>query len=96
MPERIVVHNPVGYPPKVTARPMAQRLQGLAGRTVCLLDCRFDNSGPFLEEVAGWFRAAMPEVRTITMQMRESWVEDPDTLRRIGTEADAAIAGVGL
>lgn len=94
--ERITVHNPVGYPPKVTAKSMATRLETLEGKTVALLDCRFDNSDNFMAELAGWFARNMPGVTTKIMQMKESWEADPDTLRRIRAEADAAVAGVGL
>lgn len=93
---RITVHNPIGYPPKVTAKQMATRLESLEGKTLALLDCRFDNSDAFMEELRGWFARNMPGVTTKIMQMKESWEADPDTLRRIRAEADAAIAGVGL
>ncbi|GEM_PF-711935 len=39
---KISVLNPMGYPPKVTARPMAPRLESLEGKTVYLVDARFD------------------------------------------------------
>ena len=36
------VLNPVGFPPKVTRKALAPRLQTLEGKTVYLVDCRFD------------------------------------------------------
>ncbi|MQA85106.1 MAG: hypothetical protein GEV03_10895 [Streptosporangiales bacterium] len=90
------VHHPQGYPPKVEAKPMAQRLESLEGRTICLLDCRFDNTGPFLDQVQAWFAEHMPSVDTRVVQMRESWKEDPEALARIKTLGDGAIAAVGL
>ena len=42
------VLSPVGFPPKVTRRLPAPRLDGLDGKTVYLVDCRFDDSDVFL------------------------------------------------
>jgi hypothetical protein len=88
--------NPMGYPPKVTAQPMAPRLESLEGRTLVLLDCRFDNSKEFLEQVSLWFADHMPSVKIDTVQMAESWVEDPRALDQVRKRGDAALAGVGL
>ena len=46
--DRITVLNPVGFPPVVTRKEMAPRLDTLAGKTVYLVDCRFDDSDVFL------------------------------------------------
>ena len=45
MSEKITVLNPVGYPPKVTQKQLAPRLESLDGKTIYLVDCRFDDSG---------------------------------------------------
>ena len=49
--KKITVMNPVGYPPKITPKPMAPRLDSLDGKTVYLVDPRFDDSGLFLHQV---------------------------------------------
>jgi hypothetical protein len=41
---RISVLNPLGYPPKPTRKSVADRLESLDGKTIYLVDCRFDDS----------------------------------------------------
>ncbi|HEX7084493.1 MAG TPA: hypothetical protein VF186_10305 [Gaiellaceae bacterium] len=92
----LTVLNPVGYAPKVTAKSMAPRLNSLEGKTLCLLDCRFDNSDVFLRQLQDWLAEHQPGVRTHVVQMKESWVDDPEALEEVSRYGDAAIAGVGL
>ena len=39
----MTVLNPTGYPPQITAKPMAPRLDTLNGKIIYLVDCRFDD-----------------------------------------------------
>ena len=59
---KIAVHDPRGYPPKVTGKRLAPRLESLDGKTIYLVDCRFDDSIELLKQVAAWFAAHMPNV----------------------------------
>ena len=93
---RITVLNPVGYPPKVTARPMAPRLETLDGKRVALVDCRFDDSDLFLKQLLGWFQERMPSVAARFIQIRNIYSrDDPETWAEIAATCDAAIIGVG-
>ena len=56
--DRLTVLNPMGYPPKVSPKPMAPRLDTLDGKTIYLVDCRFDDSDLFLQAGAGLVRRA--------------------------------------
>ena len=56
------VLNPVGFPPKVTRKPLAPRLDTLEGKTVYLVDCRFDDSDVFLGQMQAWFAQHLPGV----------------------------------
>ena len=67
--ENIPVLNPVGYAPKVTPKPMAPRLDSLDGKTIFLVDPRFDDSGLFLRQVQDWFAEHMPSVKTRLVEM---------------------------
>ena len=58
--EKISVLNPVGFPPKITPKAMAPRLESLDGKTIFLVDPRFDDSGLFLRQVEKWFTEHMP------------------------------------
>ncbi len=96
MAEKLTVHDPRGYPPKVTGKRLAPRLESLDGKVVYLVDCLFDNSDVFMEELRQWFAENLPSVETPIIKPRESWVDDPDMRARVAANGDAAILGVGL
>lgn len=89
------MHDPRGFPPKVTGKRLAPRLEDLDGKLLFLVDCLFDNSAVFMEELRRWFARSLPAVRTRIVRPRESWVDDPD-MRATVAAGDAAIFGVGL
>ena len=96
MTDTLTVHDPRGYPPKVTGKRLAPRLESLDGKVVYLVDCLFDNSDKFMDELREWFAENLPSVETPIIKPRESWVDDPDMRSRVATNGDAAILGVGL
>ncbi len=95
MTQKIVVHDPRGYAPKVTGKRLAARLQSLDSRKVYLVDCLFDNSDVFMHELQDWFAHHLPAVTTVPIKPRESWVDDPDMRAAIAADGAAAILGVG-
>jgi hypothetical protein len=96
MPQKLQVHDPRGFPPAVAAAPLAPRLEDLDGRRVYLVDCLFDNSGVFMEQLRDWFATNLPNVEAAIIRPRLSWTDDPDMRARILADGDAAILGVGL
>ncbi len=92
----LTVHDPRGYAPKVTGKRLAQRPQSLDGKTLYLVDCLFDNSEVFMDQLRRWFAEHLPAVNTKTIKPRESWVDDPDMRAAIEKDGNAAILGVGL
>jgi len=96
MAELLTVHDPRGYPPKVTGKRLAPRLDTLDGKLVYLVDCLFDNSAAFMAQLQDWFGIHLPAVETRIIRPRESWVDDPDMRAVIEKEGGAAILGVGL
>ena len=96
MAKQITVHDPRGYPPKVVGKRLANRLQGLDGKVIYLVDCLFDNSDVFIEQLRQWFAEHLPAVVTRVIKPRESWVDDPDMRAKVAADGDAAILGVGL
>ena len=96
MNDRKSVHDPRGYPPKVTGKRLAPRLQSLDGKLVYLVDCLFDNSEAFMNQLKDWFATHLPAVRTQIIRPRESWVDDPAMRAKIAADGDAGILGVGL
>jgi hypothetical protein len=90
------VLSPVGFPPKVTRRLPAPRLDGLDGKTVYLVDCRFDDSDVFLGQVQAWLAEHLPGVRTVLKRISSVYLhDDPATWEEIRAHAHAAILGVG-
>jgi hypothetical protein len=93
---KVTALNPVGYPPKITAKPMAPRLDSLDGKTLYLVDPRFDDSGLFLSQVQDWFAEHMPSVKTKIVEMSSVYTkDDPRTWEMIKAKGDGAIIGVG-
>lgn len=94
--ERIAVMNPMGRPPRITRKQLAPRLEGLDGKTLYLVDARFDDSVEFLKQLQGWLAEHMPGVRTKLVQLSNVYHhDDPTTWADIQAEGDAAIIGVG-
>jgi hypothetical protein len=96
MADEIRVHDPRGFPPKVTGKRLAPRVQSLEGKVVFLVDCLFDNSDVFMGELRRWFAEHLPTVRIRTIKPKDSWTDDPEMRTAIVREGDAAILGVGL
>ena len=93
---KLSVLNPVGFPPKVTRKPPAPRLDTLDGKTVYLVDCRFDDSDIFLGQMQTWFGEHLPGVRTIVKRISNVYLhDDPTTWEGIKSRGHAAILGVG-
>src|SRR5262245_22713697 len=92
----LTVHDPRGFAPKVTGKRLAARPQSLDGKTLYLVDCLFDNSEAFMDQLRRWFAEHLPTVNTKSIKPRESWVDDPDMRAKIEADGDAAILGVGL
>jgi len=92
----ITVHDPRGYAPKVSGKRLAPRHSSLDGKIVYLVDCLFDNSKAFMDEMRQWFAAHLPAVDARIIRPRQSWVDDADMRAKIASEGDAAILGVGL
>ena len=96
MVDKITVHDPRGFAPKVTGKRLAPRLESFDGKNIYLVDCLFDNSEAFMEQMQGWFARNLPKVRTEIIKPRESWVDDPAMRAKVAANGDAAILGVGL
>ena len=96
MSSMLSVHDPRGYAPKVSAKRLAPRLPTLEGKTLHLVDCLFDNSELFMQQLQAWFAQHLPSVKTEIVKPRESWVDDPVMRAKVVKEADAAVFAVGL
>jgi hypothetical protein len=96
MKNTLTVLSPVGFAPRVTPRELAPRLDTLDGKTVYLVDCRFDDSDVFLKQMQAWFAEHRPGVSTVFKPISSVYLkDDPATWEEIRAKGDAAIVGVG-
>ena len=96
MTEKLTVHDPRGYPPKVDGKRLAPRLSSLDGKTIYLVDCRFDNSDVFMEQLTRWFGERLPSVKVRIIRPKETWADDEAMRASVTSDGAAAILGVGL
>ncbi len=93
---KIAVMNPMGYPPKIEQLGMAPRLDNLDGKTVYLMDCRFDDGDILLQQMRDWFSENMPEVNAIFVRKSGVYTQDdPELFAELKEKADAVIVGTG-
>ena len=93
---KVVVLNPMGYPPKIVPVGMAPRPATLDGKTVYLVDCRFDDGDLLLQQMQGWFAEHMPQVKTVFVRKSGVYTEEDSQLfQEISERGDAAIVAVG-
>src|ERR1700722_6306172 len=87
---KMTVLNPVGFPPAITRKTAAPRLESLEGKTIYLVDARFDDSIELLKQVQAWFAEHMPGVTTKIVSMSAYYGhDDPKTWEEIKAEGDA-------
>ncbi|HSH92411.1 MAG TPA: UGSC family (seleno)protein, partial [Ramlibacter sp.] len=92
----VTVLNPVGYPPKISRKQPAARVDSLDGKTIYLIDSRFDDSVELLKQVQAWFARRMPGVTTKLVKMASYYgKDDPELWDEIRTQGHGAIIGVG-
>jgi hypothetical protein len=96
MVPRVAVHDPRGYPPQVVGKRLAPRPPTVEGKTVYLVDCLFDNSDVFTEQLRQWFIEHLPSVNVRTIRPGKTWSDDEEMRGQIASDGDAAILGVGL
>ena len=96
MSGHVKAYHPMGYPPTIEHVGMAPRPATLDGKTVDLVDCRFDDADVLMEHMRDWFAEHMPAVRTELRSKAGVYTDrDPELYEEIRAQGDAAIVGVG-
>ena len=94
--EQMVVMNPMGYPPTIEQLGMAPRLDTLDGKTVYLVDARFDDGDILLQQMQAWFAEHMPRVETVCVSKSGVYTQDdPRLFEEIRERGDAMVMAVG-
>jgi hypothetical protein len=93
---KITVLNPRGQAPSIPLVPMALRLDTLDGKTVYLVDVRFEGGKSFLLEMKDWFAKNMPKVKTVFREKAGPYMDnDPKLWAEIKGKGDAMIMAIG-
>ena len=92
----ITVLNPQGIPPRIKRNAMAPRPETLAGKTVYLVDVRFNDGDVLLRQMENWLIEKMPEVKVKFVRKSGVYSFDDRTLwQEIKEEGDAVVMAVG-
>lgn len=83
----MTVHDPGGFSPRVVGKRLAPRPDRLDGKISYLVDCLFDNTDMFMEEMRQWFAKHLPSVAKRVIRPRESWVDDPEMRATVARRA---------
>ena len=96
MAGKMRVLNPMGFPPKISQKHLAPRPATLAGKTVYLVDCRFDDGDILIEQMAHWFAENRPDVKVEVRRKSGVYTERDEALyKEIKAKGDAAVLAVG-
>jgi len=91
---KITVLNPMGTPPPITVKPMAQPLSTLDGKTLYLVNTGFPNTERLMEEYKKWFQANYPKTTIVDQRTGMSNLT-PALKKELQEKADAVIFALG-
>ncbi|MDA0709433.1 MAG: hypothetical protein O3B73_04400 [bacterium] len=96
MGEKFKVLNPMGFPPKILQKSLAPRPETLDGKTVYLVDCRFDDGDILIEQMANWFTENRPDIRIDVRRKSGVYTERDEALyKEIQAKGGTAVVAVG-
>ena len=86
---KIVVMNPRGIQPEIRKIPMAPRPATLDGKTVYIVDSKYPNTKPFVQELYTALTANYPKTTWVLREKRAGYMDDDPTLWKEIKEKDA-------
>jgi hypothetical protein len=90
----LTVLNPMGTPPPVTVKPMAEPLSTLDGKTIYLVNTSFPNTERLMEEFKKWFQANYPKTTLVDQRTGMSNLT-PALKAELKEKADGVIFALG-
>lgn len=94
--EKIVVMNPRGMQPEIRKIPMAARPATLDGKTVYVVDTKYPNTKPFVEELFAALKARYPKTIWVLREKLGGYMDDdPGLWQEIKAKGAGAIVLVG-
>ena len=86
---KIVVMNPRGIQPEIRKIPMAPRPATLDGKTVYIVDLKYPNTKPFVQELYAALTAKYPQTTWVLRDKRAGYMDDDPTLWKEIKDKDA-------
>ena len=94
--EKIVVMNPRGIQPEIRKIPMATRPATLDGKTVYIVDTKYPNTKPFVNELLAALKAKYPKTNWLVRDKVAGYMDDDPALwKEIKDKGACAIVLVG-
>jgi hypothetical protein len=94
--EKIVVMNPRGIQPEIRKIPMAPRPATLDGKTVYIVDTKYPNTKPFVNELFAALKAKYPKTTWILRDKYAGYMDDdPKLWKEIKDKGACAIVLLG-
>ena len=93
---KITVLNPMGAPPPVTLKPMAERLATLEGKTIYFVNTGYIGTDRLMAVMTDWFKANYPKTNVVIKSSGGGMTGISEAVRtELREKADAAIVGLG-
>jgi hypothetical protein len=93
---KIVVMNPRGIQPEIRKIPMAKRPATLDNKTVYIVDTKYPNTKPFVEELYAALKTKYPKTTWVLKEKFGGYMDDDPALwKEIKAKASGAIVLVG-
>ncbi len=93
---KIVVLNPRGIQPEIRKIPMAPRQATLDGKTVYIVDTKYPNTKPFVQELFAALKAKYPKTTWVLRDKFAGYMDDdPNLWKEIKEKAAGAIVLLG-
>jgi hypothetical protein len=93
---KIVVMNPRGIQPEIRKHAMAPRFDTLDGKTIYIVDSKYPNTKPFVEELYAALKTKYPKTTWILRDKFGSYMDDdPNLWKEIKSKGAGAVILLG-